>query len=75
MSYLTFSQINLPVGGPRIWYLASGPNYYGFLSFNFPNGFFKTENSALVSTRKSIGVPSTVRITLGLGRGPEPRLP
>ena len=46
-----------------------------FLSFNCPRGFFKTENSALVSTRKSIEVPSTFRITLGLGRGSGSSLP
>ena len=46
-----------------------------FLFLNFPSGSFRTENSAPVSTRKSVGVPSTVRVTLGSGRGAEPHLP
>jgi hypothetical protein len=43
-----------------------------FLFFNFPNGCFNTEYSALVSTKNFIKVPSTVRVTLGSGRWSEP---
>ena len=43
--------------------------------FTFPRGVLSTENSAPVSTRKSTGVPSTSKVTLGSGRGAEPRLP
>jgi hypothetical protein len=42
------------------------------LSFNFSSGSFKTEISALVSIMKSVGVPCTVRIAPGLGRGLSP---
>ena len=45
------------------------------LSFNFSSGSFRTEISALVSIMKSVGVPSTVRIAPGLGRGLSPDSP
>lgn len=46
-----------------------------FLSFSFLNGCSSTECFAPVSTRNSTGCPSTFKVTLGSGRGSEPRLP
>jgi hypothetical protein len=45
------------------------------LFFNFLSGCFNTECSAPVSVKKSMGVSFTIRVTLGSGRGSEPRLP
>jgi len=44
------------------------------LFVSFPIGCCRTENFAPVSTRKSTGVPSTSKVTLGSGREYEPRL-
>ena len=43
--------------------------------YTFPRGVSSTENSAPVLTIKSTGVPSTSKVTLGLGRGTKPRSP
>lgn len=61
---------------PGVLFLTSGSNHYGsFIFLNFPSGCFNTECSAPVSIKKSTGVPSTIRVTLGSGRGYEPRFP
>ena len=41
----------------------------------FPIGLVRTERSAPVSTKKRTGDPSTCKVTLGSGRGSEPRPP
>jgi hypothetical protein len=46
-----------------------------FFDLNCPKGSVKTECSVPVSISKLTGVPSTERVTLGSGRGTEPRLP
>ena len=45
------------------------------LFFNLSSASFRTEISALVSIMNSVGVPSTVRIAPGLGRGLSPDSP
>jgi hypothetical protein len=45
------------------------------LFFNLSSASFRTEISALVSIMNSVGVPSTVRIALGLGSGLSPDSP
>ena len=46
-----------------------------FFDPNCPKASVKTDYSARLSIRKLTGVPSTEWVTLGLGRGTEPRLP
>lgn len=42
---------------------------------SFPLGLVRTEYWAPVSTKNWTGFPSTCRVTLGSGRGSEPRPP